>query len=46
MRVTQVDPYPMPQVDDLLDKLGGVKYLTTLNLARDYWQVPMEKESR
>ena len=27
--VTRVDPYPMPQVDDLLDKLGGAKYLTT-----------------
>ena len=35
---------PMLWVDDLLDKLGGAKYLTTLDLAHGYWQVPMEKE--
>ena len=36
----------MPRVDDLIDKLGHARYLTTLDLARGYWQVPMESRSR
>ena len=36
-----VDPlYPMPQVDDQLDKLGGMKCLTTLDLSHGLCQVP------
>eukprot|EP00731_Ephydatia_muelleri_P001660 Em0001g1660a len=37
--VTQGDAYPMPRVDELLDQLGNSQYLTTLDLARGYWQV-------
>ena len=36
---SKVDPYPMPRVDELIDKLGHAKFLTTLDLARGYWQV-------
>ena len=43
--VAEADAYPMPRVDDLID-LGKSKYVTTLDLARGYWQVPVEKESR
>lgn len=40
--VARYDPYPMPRVDDMIDKLGKVTYITTLDLTRGYWQVPME----
>ena len=36
--VLTTDAYPMPQVDNLIDALGKVKYITTLDLARGYWQ--------
>ena len=39
--VTQVDPYPMPRVDELLDHIGKARYITTLDLTRGYWQVPV-----
>ena len=39
--VSTVDPYPMPRIDDLIDHLGHVKYISTLNLSRGYWQVPV-----
>ena len=39
--VTAVDPYPMPRIDDLIDRLGCAKYISTLNLSRGYWQVPV-----
>ena len=44
--VTQMDAYPMPRVDELIDKLGSACYITTLDLSRGYWQVPVPEESR
>ena len=44
--VAEADAYPMPRVDNLIDSLGEAKYVTTLDLARGYWQVPVDKESR
>lgn len=43
---SRVDPYPVPRVDELIDRLGNAKFLTTLDLARGYWQVPMAQSSR
>eukprot|EP00079_Xenopus_tropicalis_P020074 XP_012810580.1 PREDICTED: uncharacterized protein LOC105945996 [Xenopus tropicalis] len=40
-QVTVTDAYPMPRVDELLDHLGNAKYLTTLDLSRGYWQIPL-----
>ena len=34
--LTSPDAYPMPRVDEMLDKLGGAKHLTMLDLARRY----------
>eukprot|EP00731_Ephydatia_muelleri_P023329 Em0015g912a len=31
----------MPRVDELLDQPGNRQYMTTLDLARGYWQVPV-----
>ena len=36
----------MPRVDELIDRLGNAKFITTLDLTRGYWQVPMEEASR
>ena len=44
--VSGADAYPMPRVDDMIDALGKAKYITTLDLARGYWQVPVLEESR
>lgn len=40
------DPYPMPRIDDLVERLGKAKFLTTLDLCKGYWQVPLSKESK
>ena len=42
--VSEADPYPMPRIDDLIDNLGGAKFISTLDLTRGYWQVPVSKE--
>lgn len=44
--VTQMDAYPMPRMEDILDQVGQAKYITTLDLAKGYWQVPVAKEDR
>ena len=44
--LTSPDAYPLPRVDEILDQLRGAKYLTTLELARVYWQFPMSKDAK
>ena len=39
--VTSSDPYQMPRVDDLIDKVGNATYLTKLDLTKGYYQVPV-----
>jgi hypothetical protein len=34
----------MPRVDEILDKLGGARFFSTLDLASGYWQVPQREE--
>lgn len=45
-RVTERDAYPLPYISDLLRKLGGARYLSTLDIKSAYWQVELEPESR
>ncbi len=44
--ISEFDAYPMPNIDDLLEKIGAAKYITTLVLCKGYWQVPLEKSSQ
>ena len=44
--VTPMDAYPMPRVDDLIDRLGNAKYISKLDLSRGYWQVPVAPEDQ
>jgi hypothetical protein len=36
----------MPRIDDILDQICQARYLTTLDLAQGYWQVPVAEEHR
>jgi len=40
------EPLPMPNIEDILDALGGNSIFTTLDLASGYWQVPIAEEDR
>ena len=44
--VSEFDAYPMPRVDELMERLGIARYLTTLDLTTGYWQVPLTKTPR
>jgi len=43
--VTVPDPFPLPRIEDLLDRIGKSKYLTKLDMKRGYWQVPLDDVS-
>ena len=43
-RQTKKDVYPLPRIDDLLDRLQKAKYLSTLDLASGYHQIAMAPE--
>jgi len=39
------DAYPMPQINYILDQLKEARYISSLDLKKGYWQIPL-KESR
>ncbi|XP_073948993.1 uncharacterized protein [Choristoneura fumiferana] len=43
---TVKDSYPMPVIDDQLDRLSGKVYFTSLDLKSGYYQIPMAEKSR
>ncbi|XP_078581557.1 uncharacterized protein LOC144864980 [Branchiostoma floridae x Branchiostoma japonicum] len=44
--ISRFDAYPIPRIDEMLDKLGKAKYITKMDLSRGYWQVPLTEESK
>lgn len=43
---TVKDSYPMPVIEDQLDRLSGKSYFTSLDLASGYYQIPVSESSR
>jgi len=44
--VTVGDSFPLPNKQDILDKLGRARYFSALDCASGYWQVPLSEEDR
>ncbi len=44
--VSVSDAYPMLRIDDIIDQLGKAYFITTLDLTRRYWQVPVADGDR
>ena len=43
---TVFDATPMPRVDELIDKVGGAKFITTIDLSKGYWQIKLAEEAK
>ena len=44
--VTKKDSYPLPHVRDVLDKMHGSIYWSTLDAASAYWSIPLREEDK
>ena len=44
--VTQDDRYQMPRVDEMVERLGKAQFITTLDLAKGYYQVLLKTEDQ
>ncbi len=39
--LTKPDSFPLPHVEDCVDRVGNSKFVTKLDLLKGYWQVPL-----
>ena len=44
--ITITENWPVPRIQDILDRLGESTWFTTVDLASGYWQVAIEQTSR
>lgn len=44
--VTKKDVYPLPRIDDSLDRLRRAKYFSSLDLKSGYWQIEVDERDR
>lgn len=40
------DNYPLPRIDDCIDKIGPAKFITKIDLLKGYWQVPLTDRAK
>ena len=43
---TVPDNFPLPRIEDCLDKIGKARYVSKLDLLKGYWQVPLTDHAR
>lgn len=44
--ITEIQRFPIPIIDDILDGLSGAQYFTTLDLKGAYYHITMDEDSR
>ena len=45
-KVTRKDAFPLPNLEDALYNLNGMKYFTSMDLVKGYYQVPMSNQAK
>ena len=43
--ITVQDCFPLPRIDDILDRLNNSKFFTALDLKSGYWQITLDKDT-
>ncbi|KAG1139274.1 hypothetical protein G6F37_013186 [Rhizopus arrhizus] len=44
--VTKKDKYPLPRMDDIIDKLSGAQWFSSIDLKSGYWQIPVAEQDK
>ena len=45
-KVAKFDANPMPRIEELIETVGPAKIISTMDLAKGYWQIPMDEGSK
>ena len=40
--IAKFDAHPMPRAEEIFESIGQARFISTLDLAKGYWQIPME----
>ena len=43
---TKSDSFPIPRIDDCIDQIANAKFVTTFDMLKGYWQVPLTQRAR
>ena len=44
--VTKTDTYPIPRIEDCIDKIGNAKYVSKFDLLKGFWQIPLTDRAK
>ena len=44
--VTRFDAFPLPIIEEIIDDLGNAAFISTLDLTKGYWQIPLTPDAR
>ena len=44
--ISQSDGYPIPRIDEIIQKLGDSNYLSRVDLSKGFWQCELHEQSR
>ena len=44
--ISKFDSYPMPRTDEMIERLGPARFISTLDLTKGYWQVPLTERAK
>ncbi len=44
-KLTKSDSYPLPRMEDCIDRIGNAKFVTKVDLLKGYWQVPLTERA-
>ena len=45
-KITEFDPYVMPRIDEILDEVSKARYISTLDLTKGFYQIPLDPETK
>ncbi|GFV88792.1 hypothetical protein TNCV_4608371 [Trichonephila clavipes] len=45
-KVTRAEFFPLPNFEELLEKVSAAKYISILDLTRRYWQIPLSPRAQ
>ena len=44
--ITKPNTYPIPRIDDCVDKVGTAKYVSKFDLLKGFWQIPLTESAK